>query len=116
MLGVLSIGLITSCANAEQQLKVNALVEKQKELKNELMDAYKAHKAGKLTTEDLAKLSMKIQDNIEETKGEVEKLQAEGVGIGSLIGAVITGLALRGKPSSGPIALVLNRLLGKKED
>lgn len=116
MLGVLSIGLISSCATEEQQAKVNVLLVKQKQLKDELMEGYAKYKAGELTQKELAKLSERIQDNIEETKDAVEKLQEEGLGIGSLIAAVAIGVATRGRPASGPLAAVLNKLIGKKED
>lgn len=117
LFAVLSLGVMTSCATAAQQEKVNVLLVKQKELKDELIVAYERHKEGKLTTKELSVLKDSIQNNIEATQKEVESLKEEGLGWGELVGAVAMGIVSRGIPSKGPLSAIFSMFASRgRED
>jgi hypothetical protein len=85
-------------------------------LSTKLQDAYKEHKAGELTTEELQGLTMEIRDSIGKSKDAIVALEQESVGWGSMIMATAMGLLSRGIPSKGPLAMVFNLFMTRRKE
>ena len=111
----LSFGL-TACVNEAQQTKIDALIEKNVVLVDELKGVYEKHKAGKLTTKELEVLTGAIQANIKETKDEVMRMKEDGVGWLEVAGATLLGIISRGIPSKGPLSAAFGMLTARREE
>lgn len=116
MLFVCSFGMTACVASAEAQEKIDVLLERQIKLSGELSKAYSDHAEGKLTTKQLGELKDSITKNVSETKAEVEKLKASGVGWGELAVSTLIGLASRGVPSKGPVAMLFSLFTARRKE
>lgn len=113
---VLGFGLQSCKVSEESQNKIEVLLQAQVDLVADLKTAYKKHKNGELTTEELLTLKDDITDNISETKAEVLKLKESGIGWAELIGAVVMGVISRGIPSKGILSTAFGMMTRRRED
>ncbi len=124
------IGGLTACVNDEKQSAINTQIEKVKELTvkleglgSKLKDAEQKYQDGKLTaqefkdlTADVKTVILETKDGILETKDEIIKIQESGVGWLEMVGAVLIGVASRGSPSKGPLALIQNLFSARRKE